>query len=89
MLNIEGKSAFVVVLVLENEIEDEKEDESWEKWSGRRDSNSRPPAPKAGALARLRYVPNQGREAIFNACGRRILSWGIADWRLAIANYRI
>lgn len=25
--------------------------------SGRRDSNSRPPAPKAGALARLRYAP--------------------------------
>ena len=28
-----------------------------ENWSGRRDSNSRPPAPKAGALTRLRYVP--------------------------------
>ena len=26
--------------------------------SGRGDSNSRPPAPKAGALARLRYAPN-------------------------------
>ena len=25
--------------------------------SGRGDSNSRPPAPKAGALARLRYAP--------------------------------
>jgi hypothetical protein len=32
------------------------------EWSGRRDSNSRPPAPKAGALARLRYVPNQVRK---------------------------
>ena len=27
-------------------------------WSGREDSNLRPPAPKAGALARLRYAPN-------------------------------
>ncbi len=30
-----------------------------EKWSGRPDSNRRPPAPKAGALARLRYAPSQ------------------------------
>ena len=29
-----------------------------EYWSGREDSNLRPPAPKAGALARLRYAPN-------------------------------
>ena len=28
------------------------------KWSGRADLNRRPPAPKAGALTRLRYVPN-------------------------------
>lgn len=28
------------------------------KWSGREDSNLRPPAPHADALARLRYVPN-------------------------------
>jgi hypothetical protein len=28
------------------------------KWSGREDLNLRPPAPKAGALARLRYAPN-------------------------------
>ncbi len=27
------------------------------KWSGRKDSNLRPPAPKAGALTRLRYAP--------------------------------
>ena len=27
--------------------------------SGRKDLNLRPPAPKAGALARLRYAPNQ------------------------------
>jgi hypothetical protein len=27
------------------------------RWSGRRDSNSRPPDPQSGALARLRYVP--------------------------------
>ena len=26
-------------------------------WSGRRDSNPRPPAPKAGALTKLRYSP--------------------------------
>ena len=28
-------------------------------WSGWRDSNPRPPAPQAGALARLRYIPNR------------------------------
>ena len=28
-----------------------------EKKSGREDSNLRPPAPKAGALAKLRYAP--------------------------------
>ena len=28
------------------------------KWSGREDLNLRPPAPKAGTLARLRYAPN-------------------------------
>ena len=27
------------------------------KWSGREDLNLRPPAPKAGALARLRHAP--------------------------------
>jgi hypothetical protein len=27
-------------------------------WSGRADLNRRPPAPKAGALTRLRYVPS-------------------------------
>jgi hypothetical protein len=27
------------------------------KWSGRADLNGRPPAPKAGALTRLRYAP--------------------------------
>ena len=32
-------------------------DASRSKKSGRRDSNSGPPAPKAGALARLRYAP--------------------------------
>ena len=30
---------------------------SYEKWSGRADLNGRPPAPKAGALTRLRYAP--------------------------------
>ena len=35
-------------------------------WSGQRDSNPRPPAPKAGALARLRYapIPNEVRKHI-------------------------
>ncbi len=28
-----------------------------EEWSGREDLNLRPPAPKAGALTRLRYAP--------------------------------
>ncbi len=28
------------------------------KWSGRKDSNLRPPGPKPGALTRLRYAPN-------------------------------
>ena len=28
-------------------------------WSGRQDSNLRPPAPKAGALTRLRYAPTK------------------------------
>jgi hypothetical protein len=28
-------------------------------WSGRPDSNRRPPAPKAGALTKLRYAPTQ------------------------------
>jgi hypothetical protein len=31
------------------------------KWSGRADSNGRPPAPKAGALTRLRYAPDVPR----------------------------
>ena len=30
----------------------------YEYWSGREDLNLRPPAPKAGALARLRHAPN-------------------------------
>ena len=29
------------------------------EWSGRSDSNTRPPAPKAGALTRLRYAPTE------------------------------
>ena len=29
----------------------------WEKWSGRKDLNLRPPGPEPGALARLRYAP--------------------------------
>ena len=30
--------------------------------SGRHDSNVRPPAPKAGALARLSYAPKVGKQ---------------------------
>jgi hypothetical protein len=30
-------------------------------WSGRADLNGRPPAPKAGALTRLRYAPTSKR----------------------------
>ena len=33
------------------------EKELTKKWSGRADLNGRPPAPKAGALTRLRYAP--------------------------------
>src|SRR5438128_2057917 len=34
-----------------------------EEWSGRVDLNHRPPAPEAGALARLRYAPTPARQA--------------------------
>jgi hypothetical protein len=34
-----------------------RNDDFWKKWSGRADLNGRPPAPKAGALTRLRYAP--------------------------------
>jgi hypothetical protein len=30
-------------------------------WSGWRDSNPRPPAPKAGALTKLRHIPQNRR----------------------------
>ena len=47
-----------------------------EKWSGRRDSNSRPPGPKPGALARLRYAPTEKfslkRKFIKGSCDIRI-----------------
>ena len=33
-------------------------------WSGWGDSNSRPPAPKAGALTKLRYTPYVGGQPI-------------------------
>ena len=36
--------------------------------SGRRDSNPRPPAPKAGALTGLRYAPNQNVFALQKRC---------------------
>ena len=36
------------------------------KWSGREDLNLRPPAPKAGALARLRHAPILVHSKIYN-----------------------
>ena len=44
--------------VQEINLNQASEDICKRKWSGWRDSNSRPPAPKAGALTRLRYIPN-------------------------------
>ena len=51
-----------------------------EKWSGRRDLNSRPLAPQASALAGLRYAPNHRP-----TCGRaaHILA---GAWRVSITN---
>ena len=42
-----------------------------EKWSGRQDSNLRSPAPKAGALAGLRYAPNRKGRVVYHI----FLSW--------------
>jgi hypothetical protein len=36
---------------------DHSKDADLHFWSGWRDSNSRPPAPKAGALTKLRHIP--------------------------------
>jgi hypothetical protein len=41
------------------------------KWSGRVDLNHRPPAPEAGALARLRYAPT------IDTASKRSLTAGI------------
>src|SRR5580700_11855859 len=38
-------------------------------WSGWRDSNPRPPAPKAGALTKLRYIPAPHGRCTGNADG--------------------
>src|SRR3954447_23655880 len=35
----------------------------WKKWSGRVDSNHRPPGPEPGALARLSHAPNSSSVA--------------------------
>ena len=40
-------------------------------WSGWRDSNSRPPAPKAGALTKLRYIPKATEAYLVRRHGRR------------------
>ena len=45
-----------------------------ERESGRADSNRRPPAPKAGALTRLRYVPPV-------ECNREVCGLSAAFWR--------
>ena len=55
--------------------------------SGREDSNLRPPAPKAGALARLSYAP-EGLRSLRNSLANRILNPGDAhmsispDWHI-------
>src|SRR5258708_23894115 len=39
------------------------------KWSGRKDLNLRPPGPEPGALARLRYAPNDPRQTVLVRAG--------------------
>ena len=39
------------------------------KWSGREDSNLRPPGPKPGALTRLRYAPTNFLEVSLKVDG--------------------
>ena len=46
--------------------------------SGRHDSNVRPPAPKAGALARLSYAPRSHKT--FTVLLRRKFSYQIEFW---------
>jgi hypothetical protein len=53
-------------------------------WSGRQDSNLRPPAPKAGAITGLRYAPNFRldkvmRESPNSLCGE--VGFRSAGWR--------
>ena len=51
------------------------------KWSGRRDSNSRPPAPQTDALTRLRYGPTRGDTYWYSGpvqAGKRIFRSALA-----------
>jgi hypothetical protein len=44
-------------MILEATVATQSESSDLHFWSGWRDSNPRPPAPKAGALTKLRYIP--------------------------------
>ena len=46
-------------------------------WSGQQDSNLRPPGPKPGALARLRYAPN--RRTLLASRGESITALAYLD----------
>src|SRR6266404_7127042 len=46
------------------------------KWSGRKDLNLRPPGPEPGALARLRYAPN---DTLRPALSKRELQLNTSD----------
>ena len=50
-------------------------------WSGRADLNGRPPAPKAGALTRLRYAPLL-QNLITNCKAPNNLKWGHTHFHL-------
>ncbi len=54
---LEGGSVLNILDRLREFFQPQQRSKDDEKWSGRRDSNSRPPGPKPGALARLRYAP--------------------------------
>ena len=54
------------------------------KWSGRADLNGRPPAPKAGALTRLRYAPHHHPAPSIDACPALI--W-CGAWNLVINTF--
>ena len=53
------------------------------KWSGRGDLNSRPLAPQASALARLRYAPNHRAGSL-----QRAAYYAVAHYRKQLQNPR-